>query len=295
MIRSAIIAALIGIGVFLFRSAREPSSERPADTPAHNEATGADKQASLTPPFDSDNDGLPDWEENLRKTDPNNPDTDRDGTSDGEEVRAGRNPLKPTPNDREDEAIISTLAERRNTNKPMSSELFRPNAKQPETAAPTKTEAVPEKPAPIDEKKEALRAFGNALGRALAPVTDASFIAKENTLLQRTVGRAERDALTGLAPLARAYTEAASALSSITPPKEETGLLEDLKGGYTKLSAAIASLAEGETDTQTLSKRWMNYSDATLEIAKAFNRLIGLFREKHITFGSEDPGRIFGL
>lgn len=54
-----------------------------------------DQQSEL----DSDHDGLKDWEEALWHTDPHNPDTDGDGTPDGEEVRLGRNPLIPGPND----------------------------------------------------------------------------------------------------------------------------------------------------------------------------------------------------
>ena len=56
--------------------------------------------------IDSDNDGLPDWEEALYNTDPHNIDTDGDGTPDGEEINEGRDPLKAntaaygqTPND----------------------------------------------------------------------------------------------------------------------------------------------------------------------------------------------------
>lgn len=49
--------------------------------------------------LDSDNDGLPDWEEKLYGTDPNNPDTDGDNTPDGKEIKLGRNPLKPGPSD----------------------------------------------------------------------------------------------------------------------------------------------------------------------------------------------------
>ena len=40
---------------------------------------------------DTDNDGLKDWEEILWKTDPNNPDTDGDKTTDGEEIKLNRN------------------------------------------------------------------------------------------------------------------------------------------------------------------------------------------------------------
>lgn len=55
---------------------------------------------------DSDNDGLRDWEEILWKTDLYNPDTDGDGATDKEEVRAGRNPLKVGPDDKLESAKI---------------------------------------------------------------------------------------------------------------------------------------------------------------------------------------------
>lgn len=50
--------------------------------------------------LDSDQDGLTDQEEKLYKTDPNNPDTDGDGYSDGAEVRAGYDPTIPAPGDK---------------------------------------------------------------------------------------------------------------------------------------------------------------------------------------------------
>jgi hypothetical protein len=55
---------------------------------------------STIEPLDSDNDGLEDWEEDLYKTDPNNPDTDGDGHLDGEEINSGHNPLIRGPNDK---------------------------------------------------------------------------------------------------------------------------------------------------------------------------------------------------
>lgn len=51
---------------------------------------------------DSDDDGLKDWEESLWKTDPNNPDTDKDGTSDYTEIKDNRNPLVASKSGKDD-------------------------------------------------------------------------------------------------------------------------------------------------------------------------------------------------
>lgn len=48
---------------------------------------------------DQDGDGLADWEEELWQTNPQNPDSDGDGTSDGAEVSAGRDPRLAGPDD----------------------------------------------------------------------------------------------------------------------------------------------------------------------------------------------------
>lgn len=48
---------------------------------------------------DTDSDGLTDWQETLYGSDRNNPDTDGDGTGDGEEVSAKRDPVKAGPDD----------------------------------------------------------------------------------------------------------------------------------------------------------------------------------------------------
>lgn len=48
---------------------------------------------------DTDNDGLKDWQEDLFRTDLNNPDTDGDGFLDGEEIESGHNPLIKSPGD----------------------------------------------------------------------------------------------------------------------------------------------------------------------------------------------------
>lgn len=61
---------------------------------------------------DTDEDGLKDWEEQLWKTDPLNPDSDGDGTPDGEEIKSGRNPTIAGPNDKLD---LDTIENKINT------------------------------------------------------------------------------------------------------------------------------------------------------------------------------------
>lgn len=51
-------------------------------------------------PQDSDGDQLPDWQEEIWKSDKNNSDTDGDGTTDGEEVNQNRNPVVAGPDDK---------------------------------------------------------------------------------------------------------------------------------------------------------------------------------------------------
>lgn len=55
---------------------------------------------------DSDGDGLFDWEEEALATDAKNPDTDKDGYLDGEEVASGYSPLRYAPNDRQADAVV---------------------------------------------------------------------------------------------------------------------------------------------------------------------------------------------
>jgi len=71
-----------------------------------NENTNANLNSNTNGNVDSDNDGLPNDQELLYKTDPLNADTDGDGFKDGDEVAAGYDPTK-IPS--EDPKVISQL------------------------------------------------------------------------------------------------------------------------------------------------------------------------------------------
>lgn len=90
-------AAAVG-GLFLFFNKGEGANGNTLAT-GQSQASALEAVRQHVAELDSDNDGLPDWEETLWHTDPKNPDTDGDGTKDGTEVSEGRDPTRPGPND----------------------------------------------------------------------------------------------------------------------------------------------------------------------------------------------------
>lgn len=106
-----VISALVGIGLVggAFYYVYEP--KKMSGSLELDEALQAATLEALNEVgTDSDKDELSDWEERLWKTDPENPDTDGDGTKDGEETRNKRDPTKVGPNDQIVSELLSTQA-----------------------------------------------------------------------------------------------------------------------------------------------------------------------------------------
>ena len=78
------------------------------NTPVVFERGGGITDGSVDYIKDTDGDGLADWEEALWKTDPQNPDTDGDGTPDGGGGDLGRDPIKKGPSDKLERNIFET-------------------------------------------------------------------------------------------------------------------------------------------------------------------------------------------
>ena len=102
-----VFVSLIVGGVFWFSDKKERGLATESATRFFNTSASP----SLAAEDDSDADGLKNWEETLRGTDPQNPDTDGDGVQDGKEVASNRNPLLKGPNDERAE-IFSVEAAR---------------------------------------------------------------------------------------------------------------------------------------------------------------------------------------
>jgi len=103
-----IVGVVLGTGYFIILRLRAsapsatttPSPQSGALQSAGSGSTSAQQLALTDPTGDPDSDGLTNAQEALWNTDPMNPDTDHDGYTDGEEVKAGHNPTIPAPNDK---------------------------------------------------------------------------------------------------------------------------------------------------------------------------------------------------
>lgn len=93
-----LIACVLTVGLITFAAKYSPAPRtvtKTSDTyiAQNNDVSGMVYVLQSAAATDQDDDGLKDWEEALWKTDPTKADTDGDGTPDGAEVEAGRNPL----------------------------------------------------------------------------------------------------------------------------------------------------------------------------------------------------------
>ncbi|HEX9609122.1 MAG TPA: hypothetical protein VGA06_02855 [Candidatus Paceibacterota bacterium] len=90
---------LVGASVSWIAYENKPRDSAPTGGGTIAFADNLTASIALRASEDSDNDGLYDWEEELWGTDPQNKDSDGDGTEDGDEVANDRHPGKPAPND----------------------------------------------------------------------------------------------------------------------------------------------------------------------------------------------------
>ena len=283
-------AALVVLGAFMWVLVpKQGSAPPPAATTLHR--TVVQEREQPKPIGDDDQDGLANWEEALRRTDSQNPDSDGDGTGDKDELEAGRDPLKKGPDDtapgtRAQELTQARIEELLPTRAPLRQEAA---LEPPEQTPPRTPRAAAETPAVNPE----LRVFGNALGAALALITNDSFAQNERALIAQAAPSRDGAALPALAPLAESYERVASNLQAVAAPSEGTVLLGNLKDGYARLGHALLELSRSGAELKIQSERWTEYSASVIGVGKALNEAIGFFMERGAVFNADDPGRIF--
>lgn len=286
-IRSLLIAigavALVILGVwFLFRgSGRKPTAVLPKKVPVVQKET-------RTNSFDTDGDGLLDWEEALWGTDPNNPDADGDGTSDGAEVAAHRNPKKAGPNDSLDTPLMIIEQEE----KP----FVRRRIPAPAPQIQTNTPLLPVSPEQNTETSEnPLHVFGNALG-ALIEMAAADATA-ELAFWNSAAGNKKMtpELLQGFAKLAGKYEKLASDIAAVAPPEKAGAVHASLTDAYRNYAKAVRMISETPVGSYMSGPAITAYSNATLALGHAVVAVSDLFYRERIGFGKNESGNVFSF
>lgn len=267
---------------------------------------------------DADRDGLPDWKESLWGTDVNNPDTDRDGTKDGEEVRKKRNPLVAGPNDT---AIVATRTAASSSDAVRKTDLLmrevfasilaldKAQSLTEENLQSIITETInrfaiqlsPEYTTK-DVKKgtetiTAIRAYGNAVAKVIQK--EATALANQNpdeneiALIYEIAELKNYEVLPRLIPHAARHESAAEELSRLTVPPSATALHVALMNRYARMASAFRSMALFQEDPFAIIL-WLNVykkeMDGTGSLMEGFR---SYFKSRGVEFKEGETGFLF--
>lgn len=192
---------------------------------------------------DSDGDSLYDWEEQLWKTDPQNPDSDGDGTKDGEEVRNNRNPLLAGNDLVAKESVALGADASVNLTDEVAKSVYSNivaleyfNAYDEQTKKKLALQAAKEleaqlTPPPLDISKirtttdtssESVKRYQKAIGSALLPFAKNAERVGENDLgiITRAITKKDPAAYAELEKLIALYDEFITALYTIEVPED---------------------------------------------------------------------------
>ncbi|MEX0917384.1 MAG: hypothetical protein WDZ90_02595 [Candidatus Paceibacterota bacterium] len=267
---------------------------------------------------DSDNDGLLDWEEELWGTHKNNPDTDGDGTNDGDEVDRGRDPTIPGPNDSlENKTAPSQLQnsgsgdENLTDTDRFSREFFENyfNLRQSGILSSEqgqslllsqairgigqvspKTYTSNDLKISNDSSKGALRAYGNALG----DIISSNSIENENeaVILLRALENEDESELQKLDEIKEVYEGMAQDMLLISVPGEVASLHLNLLNNFLQLEFDIEAMKNVYTDPIRVLTVIQNYRDHVKHLGEALLSYGSFFKSKNITFGESESGSI---
>lgn len=312
LISTVLALALVGGAVF-YAATREPKTETVYATP---EEESVAKAAAILAK-DADSDGLKDWEEELWGTDSKNPDTDGDKTHDGEEIRLGRDPLKPAPDDlltTEEIATKTTLNEGEPTETDAFARAFfarylaiKQSGKQFTAdeekklleemfASPPPLEAVRtfsegELDIVEDDSDEPFRAYGNALAAALKKHgTPEAKRRNEFEAVQEAVEAEEPVDVAFLTARATVYQQTLAELLAIPVPRAAAANHRDLLNALSGLAQATEGMKHlADNPIRALSSVGY-YPHAFSLLFASLDRITTQMQVRKIPFEKDEPG-----
>ncbi len=306
LIASATVAGVIlVVGVTLnIDRLNVPDLSRPTATPSLL-PNGQENDIAIR---DSDGDGLADWEERLRGSDPYNPDSDNDGTFDGTELSLGRDPIVPGPDDLlpviqdplfatsstdlagiKKEFFAKYLAE---AGRDVRETTFRSIIASFDAKKFTPTHRIEELNVTADTSRESLRAYGNAFGTIIQKYT-ATPLRTEEQILESAMKVKEDSALKDLGLLIVVYANFAKDLKAIPVPLPLAEHHLAIINGYDAMSRGLRGMQTMFSNPVDGGAGYQTYTRQRYNVLIGYMAVVTYFVEQSVTFDASEPGYPF--
>lgn len=267
---------------------------------------------------DTDLDGLKDWKEELWGTQKDVADTDRDGTSDGDEVAESRNPLIAGPDDMlsEDTALVRTENSIQvsatgdlNETETFSRELFAQYLQAKKTGVFSEEEirnrlltsfADDALPTFANERdftasdvhavpatEGSIRTYANSVA---AIILDSKPASTENELIifERAVTTGNREDLSLLDPLIQSYQRAFEKASIIAVPENAILVHVNLINSLQSIHHSVSAMQQVFTNPLPTLAAVRSYPDDAAGLVRAFQDLAAYVQRQNVAFSAHE-------
>ncbi len=312
------IAAIVLVSSYLLFYSKKTTTIEPTQT-----NTVTLENNSGVDETDSDNDGLKDWEETLWGTNPRIADTDADDTPDGEEVKRGRDPLVPGPNDifadKEKIAEIVKQSEsfsKLNTTERFGQDLFAkvlllkqnggeigPEIDEELVKSAVETLSINQKEKEYDvftfisnpdNSKEAVKSYANKIIDHLKNNSIQSTESELALLTRYSISDgADEASLNKIALNSIGYAEIAEKYHKMVVPSEFIELHRKLTNTMSHLSSDAHSMSLAKTDPVLALAAAGQFSKDQEESISILKEMAQKIRAMGIVFNNSDPGISF--
>ena len=269
---------------------------------------------------DSDKDGLKDWEEELWGTNPNNPDTDEDGTNDGDEVDDNRNPTVAGPDDvfqgdifiKQSSSDFSSggLTE---TEK-FSQEFFAEYLSLKQSGVDLNEQEVQDflinstfEKAQVEIKKDsytptdlniiqddsvdAIKKYGNEMGNII--ITYSIESENEAVILKRALENNDKEEIKKLEPIITAYKNHLDKFLNVPVPQSATITHLKIINSFSLIASTIEGMRAVFSDPLIALNSVAVYQDNAQELGDSFLGSNEYFKIKDISFDKNEAGYVF--
>ncbi len=314
-----VVAVVIVAGTFIYLHL--PAKVETSQNQLLAEESAAQNAIELQADKDSDNDDLKDWEEVLWHTDPHNPDTDHDGTPDGEEVKESRDPALAGPNDKITQGVVlkkflqSAEAPDLNPTERLSQDFFAEylaarnsgtalsddqKSKLIENIAGSQDLSAPKtniyglgdvKTSP-DTSAAAIRNYGNTLGSIIIKNSTAD-LEGELDILQTALQNQDKAKLDELDPIIARYKEVIKESLTVNVPATAVNLQIEFLNATNDLTESISKMKIVLEDPVSTLKNLTLYSQGRSELIQAVSDFNTFFLKNGVLFAPNEYGYTF--